>query len=183
MEYQAGQSTFSTYQNSGFSALIATACLLSGIETAAVHLLVQRWSPTAAGFLLLLDLYTLLFLLAHLHAVRLRPAVLTPEHLLIRVGIVWRLRVARQKIASIQRIAAAPAAASGVLNLAKQLITVPNLLLTFTEPATVVGLYGICRTVRSVAIYVDAPDELAQALSPLRDPNPSPDSFPYRGKP
>ncbi len=57
----------------------------------------------------------------------------------------------------------------GVLNLAKQLITVPNLLLTFTDPVTVVGLYGIRRTVHSVAIYVDAPAALTQALLTTND--------------
>ncbi|MBC8085298.1 MAG: hypothetical protein H7Z21_19035 [Hymenobacter sp.] len=167
---EAGQVAFSGHRDSGFSALMGTVALLSVIETGAVHLLVQRWSPGAAWLLLMLDGYTLLFLLAHLHAVRLRPAVLTADGVLIRVGFVWRVEVARRNVAAVQRITDAPAAAPGTLNVARQLITVPNLLLTFAEPVIVTGLYGSRRTVHRLALYVDAPAELILALRPAGAP-------------
>lgn len=169
VECSGEQQPFSSHRDSGFNALIATACMLSVIETAAVHLLVQRWSPGVAWLLLVLDLYTLLFLLAHLQAVRLRPTLLTTEYLLIRVGIVWQVRVNRQNIAAVQRIADAPPTAPGVMNLAKQLVTVPNLLLTFTAPVIVTGPYGMQRTVHKLALYVDVPSELLRALLPSDD--------------
>jgi hypothetical protein len=163
VECQAGQTSFGSHRNSGFIALIATVCMLSVIETAAVHLLVQRWSPSVAWVLFILDLYTLLFLVAHLHAVRLRPTILTAEAILIRIGLVWRLQVDRHKVTSIKSITEAPTD-SGILNLAGPLVTSPNLLLTFAEPVTITGIYGMQRSVRCVALYVDRPAELVQIL-------------------
>jgi hypothetical protein len=137
--------------------------MLSVIETAAVHLLVQRWSPSVAWVLFVLDLYTLLFLVAHLHAVRLRPTILTAEALLIRIGLMWQMRVDRYKVTSVRCITEVPTD-SGLLNLARPLVTDPNLLLTFVEPVTITGIYGMQRTVRCVALYVDRPAELVQIL-------------------
>jgi hypothetical protein len=45
------------------------------------------------------------------------------------------------------------------------LLTPPNLLLTFAEPQQVRGLYGLQRTVRRLAIYVDEPAALVQQLA------------------
>jgi hypothetical protein len=55
--------------------------------------------------------------------------------------------------------------APDLLNAARLLLTPPNLLLTFAEPQQVRGLYGLQRTVRRLAIYVDEPAALVQQLA------------------
>lgn len=154
-ELGPGQRGFSSHRESGFVALIITLAGLSVIETAAVHLLVGRWSSTAAAVLLVLDLYTLIFLLAHLRAVVLRPLFLEPGQLTVRVGFVWRLRVPLAQVVGAEPLADAPAPDKQRLNLAGPLLTAPNVLLTFAAPVPVTGLYGLRRHVRQVALYVD----------------------------
>ena len=51
------------------------------------------------------------------------------------------------------------------------LLTEPNLLLTFAEPQVVRGPYGLRRTVRSLVLYVD---ELQRLLRHLGRPTPAP---------
>ncbi|GAA4366685.1 hypothetical protein GCM10023185_38020 [Hymenobacter saemangeumensis] len=153
---------FTGHRESAFTATLAVVCSISLIETAAVHLLASLWSQVLANVLLLLDVYTLLLLLAHGHGVRLRPTLLTPDSLVLRVGFVWKLVVPRSEVVGIEKITDAPAPGSGVLNTSKLLFTVPNLLLSFAEPVEVAGPYGIRRRVRQVALYVDQPQEFMQ---------------------
>jgi hypothetical protein len=154
-EVRPGQLSFSTSRESGFRALIIALAGISVVETVVAHLLLSRWSATAAMVALLLSAYTLLFLLAHLRAVPLRPLLLDGGRLVIRTGFVWRLEVPAEAILRLQHLHDTPAPARQRLNLAKPLLTSPNVLLTFTQPLTVTGLYGLRRTVEQVALYVD----------------------------
>lgn len=154
-EVQPEQAAFSTSRESGFRALIITLAGVSIVETVVAHLLLSRWNATAALVALLLSAYTLLFLLAHLRAVPLRPVVLDDRRLVVRTGFVWRLEVPAEAVVRVQELQDTPAPKPHLLNLAKPLLTPPNVLLTFSQPVAVVGLYGLRRTVWQVALYVD----------------------------
>ena len=163
-EVRPGQTAFTSHRDSGFLALIIAFSCLSVIETVVVDLLVSRWSSTAALVLLVLDVYTLVFLLAHLRAVMLRPITLHNGRFVIRIGFIWRLEVAIESIFKIEELRDTPEPDKNCLNLAKPLFTPPNVRLTFAEPITVIGLYGIRRTVPQVALYVDDRVALLQQL-------------------
>ena len=154
---------FSGHRESGFMALIATAAAVLTVEAACVHLLAQRWHPGLALWLLFLDGYGIVFLIGHAQAVRLRPALLTPSELRIRVGFVWELAAPRAALVAAKVLREAPAAGAGVLTLSKLLFTPPNLLLTFAEPVVVAGPYGIRRTAQHVAVYLDQPRQFIAA--------------------
>ncbi len=162
-ETSAHATAFSSHRDSGFTALVATATLVLTIETACVHLLALRWCPALAPWLFLLDGYGVVLLVAHIHAVRLRPVLLTPDELLLRVGFVWELVVPRTELVAARVLSDAPAANPNVLNLAKLLFAAPNLLLTFAEPVVVGGPYGIRRPARHVAVYLDQPRQFITA--------------------
>jgi len=164
-EVCAADHAFSTYQKSGFTALLATATGLSVLEAAAAHLIVGHWWLRVAWVLTILSAYAVLWLLAHGQAVRCRPVLLTATTLVVRVGLVWRIAVPKAHLASVVEITDAPAPAPDKLNAARLLLTSPNLLLTFAEPQRVRGLYGLHRTVRHLAIYVDEPAHLARQLA------------------
>jgi hypothetical protein len=163
-EVGAAETAYFSHRESGFTPLIITLAGLSVVETGAVHLLASRWNATAALVLLILDLYTLVFLLAHLRAVALRPVVVTAEHLVVRVGFVWRAVVPLQSIAAVEALRDEPTADKQTLNVAKPLLTSPNVLITLAEPTTVTGMYGIQRRVNRVALYVDNHTTLRQQL-------------------
>jgi hypothetical protein len=162
-ETTAGATAFTSYRESGFVALIATAAAVLAVEATCVHLLAQRWCPGLAPWLLLLDVYGIVFLAGHAQAVRLRPVLLTAAELRIRVGFVWELAVPRATLVAVEVLREAPAAGPGVLGLSKLLFATPNLLLTFTEPVVVAGPYGICRTAQRVAVYLDQPQQFVAA--------------------
>jgi len=164
LETTDGAATFSSHRESGFVALVATAAGVLVVETTCVHLLAQRWYPGLAPWLLFADVYGVVLLVAHIHAVRLRPALLTPDELRIRVGFVWELAAPRAALVAAEVLPEAPAASAGVLNLARLLFTTPNILLTFAEPVPVLGPYGVRRTARRVAVYLDQPRQFVTAV-------------------
>ena len=152
-----GTTVFSSHRDSGFGALLVVACFGLCIESAAVHLLVRLWSPAAAGWLLLLDAYALLLFVAHGHAVRLQPTVLTADELLVRVGFFWRVAVPRSALQAAAALRGDYPADAQTLNLARPLLAAPNVMLTFAAPVAVAGPYGIRRTARRLALYLDQP--------------------------
>lgn len=163
-EVGPGQLAFSTHRQSGFGALLAAFGGLSVLEMAAAHLVVSHWYPVAAWVLTGLSGYSLLWLLAHGQAVRCRPVLTSATKLVVRVGLVWQASIAKAQLLKVENIADMPAAAPGLLNAARLLLTPPNLLLTFAEPQVVRGPYGLRCTVRRLAIYVDEPAALTQQL-------------------
>lgn len=158
---------FTAYRESAFTAYLGTVALLSVVEMGVAHVLLLRWSPTAAlvgGFL---HAYFLLQLLAHLRAVRLRPVYLgAAGELVIRVGFMWELRLPAAAIASCTSITDAPPAAPGLINTARLLLTPANLLLTLREPQLAQGPYGFSQTVERLTLYLDNPQEFQTAMRP-----------------
>jgi hypothetical protein len=162
-EVPAGATAFSGHRESGFLALVATAGLMLLVEATCVHLLAQRWCPGLAPWLLLLDGYGLLFLLGHAQAVRLRPVLLGPDELRLRVGFIWELAVPRASLVAAEVLHEAPAASPGTLGLSKLLFASPNLMLTFAGPVVVRGPYGSRRPARRIAVYLDQPRQFIAA--------------------
>jgi len=162
-EVPVGTTAFSSHRESGFLALVATAALLLIVEATCAHLLAQRWWPGLAPWLLLLDGYGLLFLLGHAQAVRLRPVLLGPGELRLRVGFMWELAVPRAALVAAEMLREAPAASPDTLGLSKLLFASPNLMLTFAGPVVVRGPYGIRRPARRIAVYLDQPRQFIAA--------------------
>ena len=158
---------FSTYRDSGFTAFAIMVGVALAVETAVLHLLASLWSARLAGWLLFFDGYTLVMLLAHGQAVRLRPVLLTADTLQLNVGFVWQLTVPVGELVAVAPLRDNPTPAPDLLNLTKLLFTPPNLLLTFSQPVTVKGPYGIQRTGQRLAVYLDQPQQFVEALKPL----------------
>ena len=163
-----GVVAFASHRESGLGALLGIACFGLVIESAALHLLVRMWSPVAAGWLLVGEVYVLLLFIAHGHAVRLLPTVLTADELLVRVGSFWQVAVPRGGWPTAELLRGDFAADAQTLNLARPLLTAPNVMLTFAAPISVTGLYGIRRPARRLALYLDQPTALLDALSTPR---------------
>lgn len=155
---------FSSYQDSGFTAFAIMLGVALAVETTVLHLLVSIWSTRVAGWLLFFDVYSLVMLLAHGQAVRLRPSLLTADALHRNVGFVWHLTVPLAERVAIESLRNNPKPVAGLLNLTKLLFTPPNLLLTFAQPVVVKGPYRMQRTSRHLAIYLDQPQQFKEAI-------------------
>ena len=163
-----GVVVFASHRESGFGALLAVACFGLIIESAALDLLVRMWSPVAAAWLLVADGYALLLFIAHGHAVRLQPTVVTADELLVRVGFIWQVAVPRSNWPTAELLRGDFAADAETLNLARPLLAAPNVMLTFASPVSVAGPYGIRRTARRLALYLDQPAALPAAIAGLQ---------------
>lgn len=163
-----GVAAFASHRESGLVALLGIVCFGLLIESAALHLLVRMWSPMAAGWLLVADAYALLLFVAHGHAVRLQPTLLTADELLVRVGFFWQVAVPHGGWPTAELLRGDFAADAETLNLARPLLTAPNVMLTFATPVSVTGPYGIRRLARRLALYLDQPTALLDALSTPR---------------
>ena len=168
-EMPAAATAFSSHRESGFPAIVAVVGFALLIEAATVHLLVSYWNATVANWLLLFEGYGLLLLVAHGHAVRLRPTLVTAERVVVRVGFFWHLNVPRAEVVAVEVLTGDLAPAPETLRLAKPVFAAPNLLLTFAGPVTVTGPYGIRRRAHRVALYLDQPTAFALAAAGYSD--------------
>ena len=155
------ENEFSYTEESGLAGALLALGLVTTIEGLGVHVLVLTWSARAAWMLAALSGYALLWLAAAFQAARLRPVVLSGDRLLVRSSLLWTAEVSRDAIASVAAIDDAPRE-KGTLRAA--LGAPPVLLLTLTRPVVAQGPFGIRRSVRRIALYVDRPATLQAAL-------------------
>ena len=137
---RANTMAFSSHRESGFVALVVMSC-----------------------FGLLIDLYGLALLVAHGHAVRLQPTLLTADALVVRVGFFWLVAVPRAALVAIEPLRGDFTSGPEDLNLARPLFVAPNLLLTFADSVSLTGPYGIRRPARRIALYLDQPQQFVAA--------------------
>ena len=71
------------------------------LESVGFHFLLHSWNETASITLLLFNIYTLIFILAEMHVIRLCPFMITNRCLYLQVGIMQQLTVPLEEIKSI----------------------------------------------------------------------------------
>lgn len=158
---------FTQHRRSGIMGLfgaVAFACL---VEAVGVHLLVAGWSATAAWVLTALSLYSVIWLVGLGRSILLRPTVVAPEGLRVRVGMLWEALVPFDRIASVAEVRGGPARrrAPGYLHAA--IFAAPRLMIELKEPVEARGLYGNRkRGITRIGLLVDEPRQLAAALEP-----------------
>ena len=143
------------------------------VETVGMSYLLADW-PVVHAVVLVLDVYTVLFVLG-LHAASVtRPHVLTGDVLRLRQAAHVDVPVPLGLIASVRRESLfSHEKAEGELNLAVGSQT--SVTVELTEPVDVPRLLGAPRPVRIVRVHADDPKALADALTRARTaPSPSP---------
>ena len=104
----------------------------------------------------------MLFFVAHLMATLKRPSYLTKTHLHLRLGVFWQAIIPRSALVNSSLIYDKPDKQPGLLNGA--FLTAPNVLLTFDEPVTFRGPYGIQKKARTFSFFVDDRAEFIREL-------------------
>jgi hypothetical protein len=148
-------STF--HQRSGWGSIVACILVLIAAEGIGVHLLVQRWSPHAAWFITLLDVWGAIWLLGDYHAFRLRPLVVTHDRLDLHFGFRWSVSIPRELIAAIEPLALADAERLRRSHryLRLSLLDEPTHAIRLRKPVRVHGAAGLVRNVTCIGLGVD----------------------------
>ncbi len=141
---------------------VVVAVLLAGVaETAAVHLLLARWSERWAWVATGLGVYGMLWLVGDLRAVVLRPSYLAGGALVARVGLRWRGTIPLDRIEAVC-LDASVRGHHGAARLSP--LGAANLYLHLREPVELEGLFGRRRRSALLGLRVDEPEALAAAL-------------------
>ncbi|GAA2454589.1 hypothetical protein [Streptomyces glaucus] len=152
----------------GQGATTAGLAFVCVVETLGMSVLL-RDRPAVHAVVLVLDVYTVVFVIA-LHAASVvRPHVLGPGSLRVRLAAHVDLRVPLERIASVRReLRTTHERADGVLDLAVGSRT--SVTLVLAEPVTHVTFFGRRREVRVLRLHADDADGLVRALTRERDP-------------
>lgn len=162
---ELGDGAFTVHRNVAYVPLMVAVMIAVVVETVAVHLLLRLWSPVAAWVMTAISLYTLIWLIGDVHAVRQRPIRVQDGMLHLRLGLRWDAKIPLALIKSVET-PGNDEHSGGRQNLKAVLFGAPNLRLVLSEPVRAVGFYGIRRKVQSIDLHVDDPGGLTAALQP-----------------
>lgn len=144
----------------------AALIIVSVVEVVAVHLLVSRWSGVAAWILTALAVYGVLWILADLRAIRLRPTTLDDHTLVIRTGLRWTMPIPRDRIRAVERRDWRHRFGKGEDELSLAVVGEPDIIIELDRPLHATGPFGIKRTARRIGFSADRPDEVIEAIRP-----------------
>lgn len=150
-----------TARKSGAVVALAALCVAVSVEAIAVHFLVRVASVRVAWLVTILSVVSLVWLVGFTRALVLRPTLLGADRLVVRIGLLWTLEIARGEIAHVA-IGRGTAPANGTPGYARfSVLAQPNVLLTLHRPHEARGLYGKRRLVTRVGLFLDEPGALA----------------------
>jgi len=149
--------TLSVHRRSGWTAVCVAALFISLPETAGLHLLIARWSTSAAWVATALAAYGVVWLLGDLRALHLRGVSVSEGLLRIRIGVRREADVPLWSIAAIEEGALPGAERLAVLG-------APVLTLRLREPAYVRSLFGRARRASALALQIDDPAAFRRLL-------------------
>jgi hypothetical protein len=145
------------HEQSGWGSIVAGLLVVIAAESIGMHLLLQRWSATAAWIATALDAYGMLWLIGDYHALRLRPTLITRESIEIRHGLRWSATIDRANIAAIATVQREEDwKRRRTLKVA--LIDEPRFIIRLHHPVTATGIAGMRKTIDSIAIRPDDAD-------------------------
>src|SRR5205814_896088 len=88
-----GALAFSYHKKNGYAGILYTLARMSLVEAVALDFVIRTRAPHAANVFLAVDLFAAFWLIGFARAVQLRPILLTPNTLHVRMGLQWSLDV------------------------------------------------------------------------------------------
>jgi hypothetical protein len=146
--------SFSTYKESGYIAIWCILLVAAMVEIVVFHLLLMKWSNTAAIIVSVLSAYGAIFLVGDLSAIMKRNVLVIGDQLILRTGLRWRVSTSLGNIYTLTKITNDYQSKDtyfkgGVLRSSN------NLLIKFKEPVRVDKLYGSGKEFSSILMTID----------------------------
>ena len=159
---------FSYHKESGSITILVALLLIIAVETVTLHTILAKWSSVAAWMLTSLSIYSGLQIFGFLKSIFKRPIMIENNKLFLRYGI---MNEATIDIHDIDRIEVS----SKDLELENETpklsilgaLESHNIILHLKEENTLVGLYGIERKFKRLALFIDNTTEFKNQLNTI----------------
>lgn len=164
---------FSAGEASGYSTFSLFLILAIIFEAVPAHFLLAHWGQPLAWITTGLTLYALIWLVLLRRSLRERPILVEPDRLLVRLGSLWEIEIARDQIArwGAWKPSLVQQKSAGYLSLVRW--NDPQWFIELVYPTLARGPFGIRKKVTKLALAVDDPERFRHALAELvRDPKP-----------
>lgn len=141
------------------------------LESVGFHFLLHSWSPLVAIIALVLNVYTLLFFLAEIQAIRHCPIMITDRHLYLQVGIMKQLIVPLEEIKEIHPYDGPATITKEESKLIFDAVLTdffkekPQFEVEFYHPIEASFIYGFKKKVTKAHLRLDEPQKFYQALT------------------
>ncbi|MEH7374305.1 hypothetical protein [Neobacillus drentensis] len=141
------------------------------LESVGFHFLLHSWSPLVATIALVLNVYTLLFFLAEIQAIRNCPIMITDQHLYLQIGLNKHLIVPLEEIKSIhpyqgpEKLTKQQSKQVFDAVLADFFKERPTLEVEFYHPVEARFIYGFKKKVTKAHLRLDEPQKFFHALT------------------
>ncbi len=150
------ENEFTYHKKSGTPALFGALIFAVGIETTAVHFLVERWNPTVAWILTGIGIYTALQVFGFAKSLSQRPISIDPNSLGLKYGILNEVDIPYEDIVNIE-LTRKPIELD---KLTRKITPFSNLehhnvIIYLNKVNVLTGLYGIKRKFKTLALHID----------------------------
>ncbi len=157
---------FSYHKDSTTISLFLILLFILAIETVAFHLLLSRWSTTAAWILTCLSIYSGLQIFGFLKSMLKRPISIDGNTVHIRYGIMSECDIELDNIESVVLSSSDLGEDKQTQNLSPLgTLEGHNTLITVREECEMYGLYGKKKKFKTLALHVDEKENFQNALS------------------
>lgn len=130
------------------------------VETFGLHLVISIWTPTGAWVFTAISIYTLLWMVGHIHASRLQPVLVDDQYIYIRTGLVWRGQIALSNVSEVRKVTRDDRQADGFVNVS--LLGDPGVVMVLRDPEMLEGLFARKKEARILGIALDDPAAMVE---------------------
>ena len=159
------ENEFSYHKDSGTITLLIAIIFIIAIETVAFHFLLLKWSNIAAWILTFLSIYSAIQIFGFLKSMFKRPISIENNKLYLRYGIMNEATIELKEIDSME-------ISSKDIELNKETrklsflgeLESHNVIIRLKNKNTLIGLYGIKKKFKVLALYIDNKNEFKNQI-------------------
>lgn len=159
------ENEFSYHKDSGTISLLIAIIFIVAIETVTFHFLLLKWSHIAAWILTFLSIYSAIQIFGFLKSMSKRPISIAHNKLYLRYGIMNEATIELKEIESIE-------ISSKDIELNKETrklsflgaLESHNVIIRLKNENTLIGLYGIKKKFKVLALYIDNKNEFKNQI-------------------
>lgn len=160
------ENEFTYHKDSGTVTLLIAIIFIVAIETVTIHILLAKWNTTVAWILTCLSIYSGIQIFGFAKSMLKRPITIENNKLFLRYGIMNQTTIDLEDIDSIE-------ISSKDIELNKETRKLSflgeleghNMVIRLKEENTLIGLYGIKRKYKNLALHVDKKNEFKERIN------------------